>query len=224
MKYWKFRTLGKGYANELNIPFAERDAVLFRDLPSFKYRYSFYDSDIILEDVTLEKGSTDVSFIFGEFEYGGLGSFMSKEAVLVFKEFNLPANELLDVNVKFEGNIPLSDNYKWVHFIFEDISKLINFDKSVILTEEGRLIKTLEEFTDFEFSVSCDNKFNKIAFTCNFQDYKGGDFLSIPGLGGYWVSDCLKNSIEKANLSGYIPFNDSDVIEVLFNNEKIGCL
>lgn len=204
MMYWKLRDLGIN-GRDLGLPWAER-----RFLPSVKtisfydkiaYDKMFYDKKYSLMDVELEEGSSEVDFVFGSVEIGGLGFIINERLIKVFRNYNIPPNEVLPINVFHYDGTKTKTTYKWLHILKEDITHKVDFLQSEIIdAKTGQRITSHEAYRKLDFS---DKRiFNKVIFEQDFDT----DFFFFPKLSSvyYLISDRFKKELERQNVSGFI--------------------
>ncbi|MEL6133619.1 MAG: hypothetical protein AAFR59_09680, partial [Bacteroidota bacterium] len=105
MIYWQFQVLGIA-GSELQLPWAKRWRLpegAETTLKYYEYDKVFYDQDYPLKPVELEEGSTEVDFISGSVEIGGLGLILSEKALQLLEAFQLPPHEKKAVEVLDEN-------------------------------------------------------------------------------------------------------------------------
>lgn len=205
--FYAFRVIGEGGGKELDSKFAARaflDATGSNYKERFIYNKKLHKGDLKLMDIVLTDDSSEVDFIFGEIEFGGRGLILSEKALSLFLDFKLPPNKFFQVEVILNDK-KSKKKYFWIQFVGQDLFMHIDFSLSSINVEDSNeRVLTLKQYEKVtHFLTGSKIKVDKVTFKRNSPVF---DIFEITGMGYfYWISEELKNCIEKNGLTGRWP-------------------
>jgi hypothetical protein len=217
MKFWNFDVLGDD-GTEYNLPFAKRNGVPQNGISTDEYDF-YPETYIILSDIHLYEGSSEVDFFSGVIELEGWGFFISEQALKILKKFNLPPYEILDVNVFLPNGDKTSKKYYWLHLIIVDKGELIDFDKSAIFKVEDNKRNKIKSNNDLmeindAFDIDVDIECKKVILGETLLK-DNIDMFYLEGLElSEIINDRLKSAFINAQLTGLRPFEQFEIISV----------